>query len=148
MTRGRFAAASAVAVVAIPALALAEQLPPHSSYYDQHANQTKPVNDVSLLVYRKQGKADVYVYNYCLGSQSGEGGQKYPNTAGARGVKVHKGKIAFDGKATIYMPNGQKHVAMKFKAKVERKKATGTAKFPGTSCGTVAFKAKLVSRTK
>ena len=148
MTRSRIAAVSAVAVLAGPALALAEQLPPHSSYYDQHANQTKPTNDVSLLVHRKQGVADVYVYNFCLGSESGEGGQKYPDTAGARGVKVHKGKISFDGKATIYTQSGQKHVAMRFKATVAPKKVTGTAKFPGTSCGTIAFKAKLVSRTK
>lgn len=147
MTAGRFAAATAVVVVAIPALALAEKLPPHSSYYDQHAHQTKPVNDVSLLVYRNKSTADVYVYNFCLGSQTNEG-QKYPNTAGARGVKVNKGKIAFSGKGTIYTQSGQKHVAMRFKATVARKQVTGTAKFPGTSCGTIAFKAKLVSRTK
>ena len=147
MTTRRLAAASAVAVVAIPALALAEKLPPHSSYYDQHAHQTKPVNDVSLLVYRNKGNADIYVYNFCLGSQT-NGGQKYPNTAGARGVKVRKGKIAYDGKGTIYTPDGQKHVAMKFTATVGRKKTTGTAKFPGTSCGKIAFTAKLVARTK
>src|SRR3954469_8795802 len=98
MTTRRFAAVSAVAVVAVPALALAEELPPHSSYYDQHAHQTKPMNDVSLLVHCNKGNADLYVNNFCLGSQSGEGGPKYPNSASARGVKVHKGKISFDGK--------------------------------------------------
>lgn len=146
-TRPLVALATTVAL-ATPAAVLAEGFGPHSSYYNQHPRATKPVNDVSIVVHRDKSNADVYVNNFCLGSQTGEGSTKYPNNASARGVKVRRGKISYRGKATIYTQSGQKHVPMRFAATIKPRKATGTAKFPGRSCGTIDFKAKLVKRTK
>jgi hypothetical protein len=130
-----------------PVVALAEGIGPHASYYDEHPHATKPVNDVAIVVHRDKHKADVFVNNFCLGSQTA-GGRKYPNNASARGVKVKHGKIAYDGHGTIYTESGQRHVPMKFAATITRKKATGTAKFAGTDCGTISFKAPLAKRTK
>jgi hypothetical protein len=142
-------AAAATAALAIPAVVLADGLGPHSTWYDEHPNSTKPVNSVSIVVHRDKGKADVFVSNSCLGSQSAPNNStQYPNSAGARGVRVSHGKISYDGNATIYLQNGQEQVKMQFAATIKPKKATGTAKFPGKSCGTIAFKAKLAKRTK
>jgi hypothetical protein len=141
-------AVTVAAGLAIPAYALAEGIGPHASWYDENPHGTKPANDVSIVVHRDKHKADVFVNNFCLGSQTSDG-TKYPNNASARGVKVRKGKIAYDGRGTIYTSDGQQErVPMRFGATITRKQATGTAKFPGTKCGTIAFKAKLAGRTK
>jgi hypothetical protein len=142
-----FAAATATAALAIPAVVLADGLGPHSTWYDQHPKATKPMNDVSIVVHRDKKNADVFVSNFCLGTES-SGGTSYPDTAGARGVPVSKGKISYDGNATVFTQTGQRQVKMRFTAKIKPKKATGTAKFPGESCPTIGFKAKLAKRTK
>jgi hypothetical protein len=141
------ALAAVAAGLAVPAVVLAEGVGPHANGYSQHPRATKPGNDVSLVVHRDTSKADLYVNNFCLGSQ-GSGSSKYPNGAIARGVKASKGKIAYDGKATIYTADGQQTPRMKFAAAFNSKRAKGTVKFPGTQCGTIHFKAKLVQRTK
>jgi hypothetical protein len=144
-------AIAATAALATPALVLADGLGPHSTWYDQHPSSTKPHNDVSIVVHRDKGNADIFVSNFCLGT--GPGGptssQQFPNGAGARGVRVQHGKISYDGKATLFTQNGTKDVPFKFAAKLKPKKATGTAKFPGESaCKPIPFKAKLAKRTK
>jgi hypothetical protein len=142
-----FVVAAAIAALAVPAAVLADGLGPHANAYDQHPGSTKPQNDVSLVVHRDTHKADLYVNNFCLGSQSFQG-NSYPNSAIRRAVRVRKGKISFKGHGTIYMQNSQKQVPMRFVATVKPKTVTGTAKFPGTQCGTIAFKATLTQRTK
>jgi hypothetical protein len=141
------AAAVATAALGLPAAVLADGLGPHSTWYDQHPKATKPHDDVSIVVHRDKGNADVFVTNSCLGTDS-SGGSTFPRTADVRGVKVSKGKISYNGKATIFTQTGQETVTMQFAATIKPKKATGTAKFPGTSCGTIGFKAKFVKRTK
>ena len=141
------AAVFAAAALAVPAVVLAEGIGPHSTGYQQHPGATKPENDVSLIVHRDKHNADVFVNNFCLGTASGSGSQKYPNDAIARGIKVSHGKISYDGKATIYTQSGQRQVAMRLAAKIKPKTVKGTVKFPGTQCGTIAFKAKRTQRT-
>jgi hypothetical protein len=139
--------AAAAAALAIPAVVLADGLGPHSSWYDQHPKSTKPHNDVSIVVHRDKNRADVFVSNFCLGSESSNG-TRFPNSAGARGVRVSRGKISFNGKATIFTAAGQEKVAERFAATIKPKSATGTAKFPGKPCGTIQFTATLAKRTK
>jgi hypothetical protein len=145
-----FAAAAAVgAVFAIPAAVLADGLGPHTSWYDQHPKARTPHNDVSIVVHRDKGNADVYVSNFCLGTETGEGTSKFPNSAGVRGAKVSKGKISFRRKATIFTQTGQEKVTERFTATIKPKSATGTAKFPGKpACKAIGFTAKLAKRTK
>jgi hypothetical protein len=143
------AALAAATAFAIPAVVMADGLGPHTSWYDQHPKARTPHNDVSIVVHRDKGVADVYVSNFCLGVDSGEGTTQYPNSASVRGVKVSKGKISFRRKATIYTQTGQEKVTERFAATIKPKKATGTAKFPGKpACGTISFTAKLAKRTK
>jgi hypothetical protein len=143
------AAAAVLAAFAVPAVVLADGLGPHSSGYQQHPGSTKPQDDVQVVVHRDTHKADLYVSNFCLGSSSFQGSStKYPNNASRRGVRVRKGKIAFKGHATIYLQDGQKQTPMRFAATVKPKTVTGTVKFPGTKCGTIAFKAKRTQWTK
>jgi hypothetical protein len=144
--RSLFAAAATAALV-VPALALAEGIGPHATGYEQHPGSTKPQNDVSIIVHRDTSTADLFVNNFCLGSSSG-GSTKYPDSVSERGVKVSHHKIAFHGKATKYTAEGQEQLAMRFAATVGRKRVKGTVKFPGTSCGTIHFKAKRTQRTK
>src|SRR4051794_14397236 len=141
--------AAATAALAVPAaVAVADGLGPHTSWYDQHPKARTPHNDVSIVVHRDKSNADVYVSNFCLGTESGEG-TRFPDSAGVRGVKVTKGKISFHRKATIFTQTGQEKVAERFAATIKPKSASGTAKFPGkASCGTIAFTAKLAKRTK
>jgi hypothetical protein len=145
-----FAAAAVLgAAFAVPAAVLADGLGPHTSWYDQHPNSTKPHNDVSIVVHRDKGNADVYVANSCLGTETGEGTTPFPNSAGVRGAKVSKGKISFRRKATIFTQTGQEKVTEKFAATIKPKSASGSAKFPGKpACGTISFTAKLAKRTK
>jgi hypothetical protein len=145
-----FAAVAALgAVLAVPAAVLADGIGPHTSWYDQHPKATKPHNDVSIVVHRDKGNADVYVSNFCLGTQTGEGATAFPNSAGVRGAKVSKGKISFRRKATIFTQTGQEKVTERFVATIKPKSATGSAKFPSkASCGTISFTAKLAKRTK
>jgi|tagenome__1003787_1003787.scaffolds.fasta_scaffold20272574_2 hypothetical protein len=147
MDARHLAVATAAAALAVPAAVLADGLGPHTTWYDQHPHSTKPHDDVSIVVHRDKGRADVFVSNSCLGTESSNG-IDYPDSAGARGVRVRHGKIAFNGKATIYRNTGQEKVAMKFAATLKPKKATGSAKFPGKSCGTIQFTSKLAKRTK
>src|SRR4051794_7317140 len=143
------AAVAAATALAIPAVVMAEGLGPHTSWYDQHPKARTPHNDVSIVVHRDKGNADVYVSNFCLGTETGEGTTKYPNSAGTRGAKVRKGKISFRRKATIYTQTGQVKVTERFTATIKPKSATGTAKFPGKpGCKTISFTAKLAQRTK
>ena len=101
------------------------------------------------MVHRDKGNADVYVSNFCLGTETGEGTTKYPNSASVRGAKVRKGKISFRRKATIYAQAGQDEVTERFTATIKPKSATGTAKFPGKpACKAISFTAKLAQRTK
>ena len=101
------------------------------------------------MVHRDKGNADVYVSNFCLGTETGEGTTKFANSAGVRGVKVRKGKISFRRKATIYTQTGQEKVTERFTATIKPKSATGTAKFPGKpACKAISFTAKLAQRTK
>src|SRR3954454_19315862 len=146
----QFAAiAAATAALAVPAAVLADGVGPHSSYYDQHPKARRPHNDVSIVVHRDKGNADVYVTNFCLGTESGQGTTKYPNGANALGVKVRKGKISFRRKATVYTQAGQEKVTERFTATIKRRSASGTAKFPGKpACKPIGFTAKLVKRTK
>jgi hypothetical protein len=144
-------ALAATAALATPALVLADGIGPHSSWYDQHPKTTKPVNDVSIVVHRDKGDADVFVSNFCLGTEAGgpSGTTQYPNSAAARGVRVSHNKISYSGKATIFTRNGQRQVALNFTAAIKPKKATGSAKFPNESaCKPIPFKAKLAKRTK
>jgi hypothetical protein len=141
------AVATAAAALVAPAAVLADGIGPHSSWYDEHPNARAPHDDVSIVFHRDKGRADVFVSNSCLGTETSNGIQ-YPDSAGARGVRVRHGKIAFDGKATIFRNTGQEKVAMKFAAALKPKKATGTAKFPGKPCGTIHFTLKLAKRTK
>ena len=144
-----FAAAALTATLAIPAVVMADGLGPHTSWYDQHPKARTPHNDVSIVVHRDKSNADVYVSNFCLGTETGEGSTKYPNNAGVRGAKVRKGKISFRRKATIFTQSGQEKVTERFAATIRPKSATGTAKFPGKpACGTISFTAKLAKRTK
>ena len=148
-SRALVAAAAAVAL-ALPAAVLADGLGPHSTWYAQHKTITKPENDVSIVVHRDKGNADVSVSNFCLGTQpGGANGALFPNDASARGVKVKKGKVSYSGPATIFTATGQEKVTMKFTATLKPKKATGTAKFPTTQgCKTISYTAKLAGRTK
>ena len=133
----------------MPAVVLADGIGPHSSFYGQHKTVTKPENDISLVVHRDKGKADVFVSNFCLGTQSTPNGMSFPNSAQARGVKVKKGKISYSGPATIFMQNGQQTVTMKFTATIKPKKAKGTANFPKIQqCKPISFTAKLQQKTK
>ena len=145
-----FAAAAALtAALAIPAVVIAEGLGSHASWYDQHPKARAPHNDVSIVVHRDKSNADVYVSNFCLGTETGEGTTKFPDSAGVRGAKVRNGKISFRRKATIFTQTGQEKVTERFAATVKPKSATGTAKFPGKpGCGTISFTAKLAQRTK
>src|SRR4051795_5980869 len=141
--------AAATAALAVPAAALADGLGPHTSWYDQHPKARTPHNDVSIVVHRDKGNADVYVSNFCLGTEAGEGTTKFPNSAGVRGAKVSKGKISFRRKATIFTQDGQEKVTERFAATIKPKSATGTAKFPGKpDCKAISFTAKLAKRTK
>ena len=143
------AVAAATAALAIPAVVMADGLGPHTSWYDQHPKARTPHNDVSIVVHRDKGNADVFVSNFCLGTESGEGSTKFPNSAGVRGAKVRKGKISFRRKATIFTQTGQEKVTERFAATIKPKSASGTAKFPGKpGCGTISFTAKLAKRTK
>jgi hypothetical protein len=143
------AAAAVTAAFAVPAVVLADGVGPHANGYQQHPGSTKPQDDVSLVVHRDTHKADLYVNNFCLGSESSPGSStKYPNGASARGVRVRKGNISYKGSGTIFTQSGQQKVAMRFAATVKPKTASGTAKFPGTQCGTIAFTAKLTQHTK
>src|SRR4051794_9541499 len=146
----QFAAiAAATAALAIPAVVMADGLGPHTTWYDQHPNARTPHDDVSIVVHRDKGVADVYVSNFCLGTEAGNGTMKYPNSAGVRGAKVRKGKISFRRKATIYTQTGQEKVTERFTASIKPKSATGSAKFPGKpGCKTLGFTAKLAKRTK
>jgi hypothetical protein len=142
-------AAAAAAGLAVPAAVLADGIGPHTSWYDQHPKARTPHNDVSIVVHRDKGNADVYVSNFCLGTETGEGTTKFPNSAGVRGAKVSKGKISFRRKATIFTQTGQEKVTERFVATIKPKSATGTAKFPAKpKCGTISFTAKLAQRTK
>jgi hypothetical protein len=142
------AAVAAIAALAVPAFALAEGIGPHATGYQQHPGSTKPGNGVEMIVHRDKHNADVFVDNFCLGTESGGGSQKYPDSAIARGIQVSHGKIFYSGKATIYTQTGQRQVPMRFAARIKPKTAKGTVKFPGTQCGTIAFKAKRTQRTK
>src|SRR3954454_8298722 len=115
----QFAAiAAATAALAVPAAVLADGVGPHSSYYDQHPMGRTPHNDVSIVVHRDKGNADVYVSNFCLGTETGEGTTKFPNSAGVRGAKVRKGKISSRRKATIYTQTGQEKLTERFTATI------------------------------
>lgn len=141
--------AAVTAALGVPAAVLADGLGPHTSWYDQHPKATTPHNDVSIVVHRDKSNADVFVSNFCLGTETGEGTTKFPNSAGVRGAKVSNGKISFRRKATIFTQSGQEKVTERFTATIKPKRATGTAKFPGKpKCGTISFTAKLAKRTK
>src|SRR5437868_3858451 len=148
-SRTLVAAAAAVAL-ALPAAVLADGVGPHANWYATHKTLTKPENDISIVFHRDKGKADIFVTNFCLGTQSGQGSSNsFPNTASARGVKVKHGKISFSGKATIFTSTGQEKVTEKFAATLKPKKATGTANFPTVQkCKPIGFTAKLRQRTK
>ena len=143
-------AAAVAAALALPAAVLADSIGPHASWYATHKNPTKPENDISIVFHRDKGKADIFVTNFCLGTQSGQqGSSSFPNTASATGVKVKKGKISFSGSAKIFTANGPQKVTEKFTATLGSKKATGTAKFPNVNkCNPIKFTAKLQERTK
>jgi hypothetical protein len=141
--------AAVTVALGVPAVVLADGLGPHTSWYDQHPTARTPHNDVSIVVHRDKGNADVYVSNFCLGTETGEGTTKFPNSAGVRGAKVSKGRISFRRKATIFTQTGQEKVTERFVATIKPKSATGSAKFPGKpKCGTISFTAKLAKRTK
>ncbi len=132
----------AVAALAVPAVALAEGLAPHSSYYNQHPYAKRVTNDVSLVVQRKRGKATVFVSNACLGRFGNAIG-----SANVSSVSVHRGKLAYHGKAFEYNATGSQKVSVAVSGTVTKKKASGKVTFPGTKCGTIHFVAKLVSST-
>jgi hypothetical protein len=145
----RLLAAGVLAAAVFPAAVLADGIGPHSSDYEQHAPSPKPQNDVSIVVDRAKHRANMFVSNFCLGSQSGgPGSQSFPNEASATGIRVRHGRFSFNGKATMFTQNGQKRLPARFAATIKPKKATGTARFPGTSCKTIGFTAKLFRRTK
>lgn len=142
------AAVAVSAAFAVPAIVLAD-VGPHANAYAQHPGAGTSRDNVELVVHRDTQKADLYVTNFCLGSESFPGSPgKEPHQASARGVQVHKGKVSYKGNGTISTPNGEQQVAMQFVATIKTKSAKGTAKFPGTQCGTISFKAKLTKRTK
>jgi hypothetical protein len=139
-------------VLALPALALADRIGPHSSLYNQQPlSNRKPSNNVQVTVHRNTGKTLVDVANFCLGSQviSGPGAPatRYPYSASISPDLRH-GTLAFNGNAAEYRgQTSPKKVRMIFSAHVTSKKVTGYAKFPGTKCGTIHFVAPLRERT-
>lgn len=153
MLHRRLLAGSVAVALALPAVALADRIGPHSSLYNQHPlTSRKPSNNVQVLVHRNTGKTLVDVANFCLGSQliSGPGipATRYPNSASIS-PRLRSGRLAFNGKASEYQgQTSTKKVRMIFSARVTSKKVIGYAKFPGTKCETIHFVAPLRERTK
>lgn len=142
--RRRVIAAAGVLAVAISAIAWADGLPPHSSYYAQHHHYTGKGANISFVVHRKSHTADIYASDNCLGQQSG-----YTNEATVRGAHVRKHALHYDGNAIVYGSMGSTTVKMKVSAKVTHKKVKGTVSFPNTTgCSSRSFTATLVSSTK
>jgi hypothetical protein len=153
--RARSAAALAVvAVGAVAAPAFAQQLGPHTTWYDQHPNASRPANDISIMYSRSRGTAQLSVTNFCLGSTPGQGqgqgqgqGSRYPFTASVARAPVHRGRIAYSGRATEYAGQGVSHVSIRLTASLQAHRAIGKVSFRGTRCGTIDFVAKLAGRT-
>src|SRR5436305_9658586 len=101
MRTRRILAVAVTAALVTPSLVLADGIGPHTNWYDQHPNSRKPQNDVTILFHRDKHDADLFVSNFCLGTEPGgpAGSPPFPNSASARGVGVKHGKISFDGKA-------------------------------------------------
>lgn len=147
-------AIATTAALALPAVAIADAIAPHSSFYSQHPMTpgAKPSNNVTVYLHRNTGKVLVGIGNFCLGSTllSGPGVKptRYPDSASVQ-TRVRGGRMSFRGMATVYA--GQTHsrrVRTIFAAKMTAKAVTGSAKFPGTKCGTIRFVAHLRERTK
>lgn len=147
--RSRFLLTSAVGVaLSIPAVAVADQIPAHSSLYQGHSGKTS----IFVTYHRNTGKALVQVTDPCLGSSlAGAPGQqvRVTNAAIASSVRVAHGRISYRGPARIYGVTRGRAIRMVISARVAAKRVAGTASFPALKkCGTIHFVAKLFRRTK
>ena len=142
--RGRSIAAVGLVAIAVPAIAVAEGLPPHSSYFSEHAKYSGHGSNVGFLVRWRANDADIYASDNCLGESNG-----YANEAMIRGVKMRNDRLNFNGKATVYEQTAMLHVAMRLSSKVSDKKITGTIAFPKTAgCSERSFTAHVTSSRK
>jgi hypothetical protein len=133
----------AAAALVVPAIALAE-VGPHSTWYAVHKATNGRQNNINIVYQRNNGSADVNGVNYCLGSSTPPGSTTaYPNSFDAYPVRVKHGKIAFQGKATVYIGMKKTRPRMNFSATLKPKKAVGQLSFPGTKCGTIHFTAPV-----
>jgi hypothetical protein len=133
-----------LSVVAVPAIAVADGLPPHSSYYAEHHHYAGKGSNVEVVVNRSTNRATIYASDNCLGTQGG-----YTQQATVRGAVVRDGKLHYDGKANVYSQTGTMKVTLKLVATVTSQRVTGTVNFPDTSgCSRRSFTAGLVSKTK
>jgi hypothetical protein len=149
LARAAAAAVAAVAAITIAVPTLAQAFAPHTTWYQQHPNSSRPRDNVSIIWTRNRGSADLYVTNFCLGSApgQGQGANRYPFSAEVATAPVHGAAISFAGRAREYAGQGVSHVTMHFSARLMSSGATGSISFPGTRCGTISFAAKLAGRT-
>src|SRR5438445_13082769 len=125
--RGRIIAVVGLLAIAVPVVALAEGLPPHSSYFSEHPKYQGHGSNVGLLVRWRANNADIYAADTCLGLYNG-----YANQAQVRDVPMRNDHLNYQGKATVYEQTGQVHVPMTLTAKVTDKQVSGTISFPKT----------------
>lgn len=142
--RGRTIAAVGLLAVAVPVIAGAEGLPPHSSYFSEHARYAGHGSNIGFLVRWRLNDADIYASDNCLGEQNG-----YANEAMVRGVPMRNDRVNFHGKAVVYTQAGSHHVLMTVTSKVSEKQITGTVSFPNANgCKERSFTAKETSSRK
>jgi hypothetical protein len=142
--RGRVVAAAGALAAAVPVIAWADALPPHSSFYAEHHNYMGKGTNIEFRVQRAKHTSDIYASYDCLGKTNG-----YTNQATVRGAQIHKQALHYNGHATVYEATGSKTVTVKLSATVTSKKVTGTVAFPNTKgCSKRGFTATLVSSTK
>ena len=131
------------AALAVPAIALAE-VGPHSTWYAVHKTTNGRQNNINIVYQRNNGRADVNGVNSCLGTSTPQGSKTaYPNSFDAYPVAVKHGKIAFQGRATVYIGMNKTRPRMIFSATLKPNKAVGQVSFPGTKCGTIHFTAPV-----
>ncbi len=142
--RGRTVVAAGLLAAAVPAVAVAEQLPANSSYYSEDHHYSGMGSNVGFLVYWKKNKADIYVADNCLGNDG-----VYTNEATARGVTMRKDRLNYNGPARVYASGQTLHVTLRLSATVSRTKVTGTVAFPQTKgCSARSFTATVTSSRK
>src|SRR5579884_4139888 len=106
--RGRIIAVAGLLAVAVPVTALGEGLPPHSSFFAEHAKYTGHGSNIQFLVRWRLNNADIYASDNCLGESNG-----YANEAIVRDVRMRDDRLNYNGKATVYEQTGTVKVTLR-----------------------------------